>query len=176
MKLAPVLLLLTLVGGCDDMSDQPKSLDNRPGAGPSERAVPAGAVARGQLEDQAQLAERPPMGATLLARGEERYRIYCTPCHGLSGLGDGRVVQRGFPTPPAFTEPRLRAAPDAYLLKVIGEGHGLMYGYAARVAPADRWAIVAHLRVLQLSQHAELSQLPDALKQALQQTPEGPAQ
>ena len=170
MKIALVLLWLTLIGGCNDMSDQPKSLDNRPGPGPGERAVPAGTVARGQLEDQALLSQRPPMDANLLARGEERYRIYCTPCHGLTGLGNGRVVQRGFPSPPAFTDQRLRAAPDAYLLKTIAEGHGLMYGYAARVAPVDRWAIVAHVRVLQLSQHAELSQLPDGFKQTLKQT------
>ncbi|MDB5984168.1 MAG: hypothetical protein JWQ69_5183 [Pseudomonas sp.] len=174
MKVALLVVLLALVAGCDDMSDQPKTLDNRPGPGPNERAVPAGTVARGQLADQAQLAQRPPMDATLLARGEERYRIYCTPCHGLTGLGDGRVVQRGFPVPPAFTEQRLRAAPDAYLLNVIAEGHGLMYGYAARVPPADRWAIVAHLRVLQLSQHVEVTQLPEALRQTLQQTLEVP--
>jgi mono/diheme cytochrome c family protein len=168
MRAALLMLLLALCAGCDDMADQPKTLDNRPGPGPNQREVPAGTVARGQLEDQAQLSRRPPMDATLLARGEERYGIYCTPCHGLTGLGNGRVVQRGFPAPPAFTEQRLRDAPDAYLLKVIAEGHGLMYGYAARVAPADRWAIVAHVRVLQLSQHAQLSQLPEALRQTLE--------
>ncbi|MEB0040038.1 MULTISPECIES: cytochrome c [unclassified Pseudomonas] len=163
-----LMVALLLCGGCDDMSHQPKALDNRPTPGLRELAPPAGTVARGQLQDQATLSSRPPIDAALLARGEERYGIYCTPCHGLSGLGDGRIVQRGFSAPPAFTDERLRTAPDDYLLQVIAQGHGLMYGYGARVAAADRWAIVAHLRVLQLSQHADVSQLPPALLQSLE--------
>jgi len=168
MKTELLLTLILLCSACDDMSHQPKGLDSRPTPGLTNPTPPAGTVARGQLEAQAQLLDRPPMSEALLVRGEERYRIYCTPCHGLSGLGDGRVVQRGFPAPPAFTEQRLRDAPDTYLLQVIAEGHGLMYGYAARVAPMDRWAIVAHLRVLQLSQHAEVVKLPPVLRESVE--------
>jgi mono/diheme cytochrome c family protein len=173
MKRLCLVMLMLLGAACDDMSHQPKAIDSRPspvfGDNLTDRAPPAGTVARGQLENQAQLTERPAMDAALLARGQERYQIFCTPCHGFSGNGDGRVVQRGFSPPPAFSERRLREAPDDYLLQVIAQGHGLMYGYAARVPPTDRWAIVAHVRVLQLSQHAEFSQLPAALQKALQE-------
>lgn len=167
MKPLLIAVLMVFCSACDDMSHQPKALDNRPTPGLRELSPPTGTVARDELQRQAVLTDRPPMNQALLARGEERYGIYCTPCHGLSGLGDGRIVQRGFSAPPAFTDERLRAAPDDYLLQVIAQGHGLMYGYAARVAPTDRWAIVAHLRVLQLSQHAELPQLPPELQQSL---------
>lgn len=168
LLMAVLMVLIGLCGACDDMSHQPKALDTRPTPGLRELSPPAGTVARGELQHRARLVGRPSLDWKLLARGEERYGIYCTPCHGLSGLGDGRIVQRGFSAPPAFIDERLLSASDDYLLQVIAQGHGLMYGYAARVEPADRWAIVAHLRVLQLSQHAELSQLPSALQHSLE--------
>ena len=93
----------------------------------------------------------------LLLRGQERYDIYCLPCHSPSGDGDGPVVRRGFPAPPSYHEPRLVAAPDRHFYDVISDGHGVMYSYADRVAPADRWAIVAYIRALQLSQRAPLA-------------------
>ena len=96
----------------------------------------------------------------LLARGRERYDIFCTPCHGGAGHGDGLIVQRGYPRPPAFVEARLRAAPARYFYEVISNGKGTMLPYAAQVPPADRWAIVAYLRALQLSQGATLASLP----------------
>jgi mono/diheme cytochrome c family protein len=105
-----------------------------------------------------------PVTADLLARGREHYEIHCVPCHGYAGAGDGIVVQRGFPAPPAFAEPRLRAVPDDYLYEVITHGRGVMFGYASRVRPAERRAIVAYLRALQLSQHADLDALPTSLR------------
>ncbi|MGN6229008.1 MAG: c-type cytochrome [Dyella sp.] len=95
----------------------------------------------------------------LLARGQQRYEIYCAACHGLDGRGDGMVVQRGFPAPPTYHSERLRQAPDSHFYNVITHGYGVMYPYADRVAPRDRWAIVAYIRALQLSQHVPAAQL-----------------
>lgn len=169
---AGMMLLLALGGaGCDDMSRQHKAQDQAASTffadGKVDQAPPPGVVSREQAARDAELARRPPLDAALLARGAERYRIYCAPCHGLAGDGHGLVVARGFPAPPAFTEARLREAPDRHFMEVIANGYGQMYGYAARVPPADRWAIVAHIRALQLSQHAEAASLPDAQRRAL---------
>ena len=98
---------------------------------------------------------QPPTTGALLVRGQERYSIYCLPCHSPVGDGDGPVARHGFPHPPTYHQPRLRNATDAYLFDVITNGHGVMYGYADRVAPEDRWAIVAYIRALQSSQAAE---------------------
>jgi len=122
---------------------------------------------------QAAHAAQSPPSATgaLLLRGQERYSIYCLPCHSAVGDGDGPVVRRGFPHPPSYHEQRLREAPDRYLFDVITNGHGVMYPYADRVAPQDRWAIVAYIRALQLSQHAPVAQLPPALRERLAALP-----
>jgi mono/diheme cytochrome c family protein len=98
--------------------------------------------------DAAQAASAPDAAATL-ARGRERYAIYCAPCHGASGAGDGPVVQRGFPAPPSLALARLREAPDRHLFDVVTNGYGVMLPYADRVDAVDRWAIVAALRQLQ---------------------------
>lgn len=100
-----------------------------------------------------------PMTLSLLMRGQERYNIYCAPCHGYSGEGNGMVVQRGFPAPPSFHEPKLRAAADSHFYEVITHGYGLMYPYGGRVEAGDRWAIVAYLRAVQLSQHLPAARL-----------------
>jgi mono/diheme cytochrome c family protein len=100
---------------------------------------------------EASLASAPPhpVDAALLARGRDRFTIYCAPCHGALGRGDGPVVKRGFPTPPSYAIDRLRAAPDRHFYDVMTQGYGAMYSYADRVSPEDRWAIVAHIRELQ---------------------------
>lgn len=95
-----------------------------------------------------------------LMRGRERFGIYCAPCHGLAGDGNGYITLRGFPHPPTYHSDRLRAASDEHFFDVITHGYGVMYPYADRVAPDDRWAIIAYIRALQLSQHATLSSLP----------------
>jgi mono/diheme cytochrome c family protein len=110
----------------------------------------------------------------LLQRGQERYSIYCLPCHSPVGDGDGRVVRRGFPRPPNYHEERLRAAPDQHFFDVITHGYGVMHSYADRVPPQDRWAIVAYIRALQLSQHAEVAQMPPALRARLPVLAGGP--
>jgi mono/diheme cytochrome c family protein len=100
-----------------------------------------------------------PVTRALLQRGRQRYEIYCAACHGLDGRGDGMVVQRGFPAPPSYHSERLRQAPDSHFYNVITHGYGVMYPYADRVSPDDRWAIVAYVRALQLSQHVPAAQL-----------------
>lgn len=95
-----------------------------------------------------------PMTMALLRRGQERFAIYCTPCHGMLGDGDGMVVRRGFPRPPSYHIERLREAPDRHIYEVIRDGYGVMYPFADRIEPADRWAIVAYVRALQKSQGA----------------------
>lgn len=145
-------LLLGSLGGCDDMSVQPRQNAYSPQAGPA--AIPAGTV---EFEHREQTA--PAITMALLERGQERYRIYCIPCHSELGDGNGMVVQRGFPRPPSYHIDRLRAASSQYLYDVITSGHGVMYSFAERVRPADRWAIVAYIRALQRSQRASPADL-----------------
>lgn len=129
------------------------------------RVPPPHTVARGQLRDDEQfytgkigndLAATFPLPVTreVLKRGRERFEIFCAACHGYTGAGNGIIVQRGFPAPPSFHEARLVAAPPGHFVDVITRGYGVMYSYASRVAPADRWAIAAYIRALQLSEHA----------------------
>ena len=98
--------------------------------------------------------------AATLARGRERYDIYCSPCHARTGAGDGMVVRRGFKQPPSFHEPRLREAAVGYFFDVISNGFGVMPSYAAQIPVNDRWAIVAYVRALQRSQNAKLADVP----------------
>ena len=169
-----VLMMVALLAACrQDMNDQPKygplksSEFYRDGA--SSRTPPAHAVARGELHEDVVFytgkingkeftAALPmPLTPALLKRGEERFNIYCSVCHGRTGEGNGMIVQRGFPRPPSYADERLRNAPVGYFYDVITHGYGLMYSYAARVEPQDRWAIAAYIRVLQLSLHATLA-------------------
>jgi hypothetical protein len=110
-----------------------------------------------------------PLDRQVLSRGQERYRIFCTPCHGELGDGQGIIVKRGFTPPPSYTSQRLRDEPLGHFVQVITHGHGVMYSYAARVPLRDRWAISAYIRALQLSQHAMVSQLPSADKEKLRE-------
>ena len=174
----PLLLALALVAaaGCrQDMHDQPKDKPFRPSAffqdGRSARPLVEGTVARGALrEDEALdtgklgrdfVSEFPlPVTPQLLARGEQQFQVFCAPCHGRTGRGDGMVVQRGFKAPSSFHVERLRAAPIGYFYDVMTNGYGAMADYAAQVAPHDRWAIAAYLRTLQYSQYAPVGDVP----------------
>jgi mono/diheme cytochrome c family protein len=102
-----------------------------------------------------------PITAAVLARGQQRYNIFCAPCHGRTGKGDGMIVQRGMRQPPSFMEDRLRNAAAGYFFDVMTHGFGAMQDYAAQIPVEDRWAIVAYERALQFSQHAALGDVPD---------------
>lgn len=172
MKQLLLGLLMLTIAGCDGMEEQPRLVAQEPSVffadGKVNQAPPAGTVARGDAQWRATLAERPAMSKALLERGRERFDIFCSPCHGVAGDGQGTVVERGFPQPPDLASPRLATAPDEHLLAVIAEGYGIMYGYAARVRPADRWAIVAYIRALQLSRQASPGSLPAQDRAALE--------
>jgi len=131
----------------------------------ASRPLVEGTVARGLLKDDARfwtgkdgaalVAEIPvPVTKALLARGRERFNIYCSPCHSRTGDGTGMVVSRGFKQPPSYHIDRLRAQPVGYFFDVISNGFGAMPDYSAQIPPQDRWAIVAYVRALQLSRHA----------------------
>jgi mono/diheme cytochrome c family protein len=137
-----------MVHQAKDLPDQASGLFAN---GQVNQPPPAGTVARDAPERSRALTERPPLTAALLARGQERFAIYCTPCHGPNGDGDGLIVRHGFPRPPDFAEPRLVAAPASHVVEVITRGYGVMYAYADRIEPADRWAIAAYVRALQSS-------------------------
>ena len=173
LRLALLLPILLLGGGekiMQNMYDQPK-LETFEGSelfpdGKSARQPVAHTIAR---EDTP--VPQPPPTSALITRGQERFNIYCAPCHSQLGDGDGMVPQRGFPHPPSFHIPRLRQIPDQHIYDVITHGHGVMYPYASRVPPHDRWAIIAYIRALQLSQHIEVSALSEQDLRALEVKP-----
>jgi mono/diheme cytochrome c family protein len=161
--LACVALLVLAASSCDEMNHQPRydyaERSSLFADGKSLQAPPDGTVARDDPQWQAALHDRPSMTAALLGRGRERYGIYCAMCHDAAGYGQGEVPSRGFPAPPSLHIERLRTAPTSYFVDVITNGHGVMYSHADRVAPADRWAIAAYIRALQLSQDAPVAAL-----------------
>jgi len=111
----------------------------------------------------------------LLQRGQDRYRIYCTPCHGQLGRGDGMIVRRGYRQPPSFHIDRLRAQPAGYFFDVMTAGFGAMPDYADKLSVADRWAVVAYVRALQLSENATVADVPAARRGELSGTAPAPA-
>jgi mono/diheme cytochrome c family protein len=135
-------------------------------------------VARGMLRaDEAfytgrsggALVERAPVPVTpeLVERGRDRFNIYCTPCHGRLGDGEGMVVMRGFQRPTSYHIDRLREAPDGHFFDVMTHGQGAMSSYAARIAASDRWAVAVYIRALQLSQSAGIDDVPPAEREKL---------
>jgi mono/diheme cytochrome c family protein len=167
------LTSLVMLGGCDRMIDQPKRVGyevHRPEQALTEPwQPPPGTVA----QDSAPPPPPPVVTRALIERGRERFDIYCAMCHGPAGYGDGQVVQRGFPAPPSYHDERLRDTPNQHFYDVITNGFGLMYSYAQRVAPSDRWAIVAYIRALQASQHMPAAALTPEQRAQLPAT-EGP--
>jgi mono/diheme cytochrome c family protein len=190
MKLAfwGCLLLAFSCAACrQDMYNQPRtkpySASNFFSDGTSARPLPPHTVEYHQPEENQAyftglvsgtfVSELPaPLKLTpaLLARGRQRFDIYCAVCHGLSGDGNGQIVQRGFPAPPTYHSERLRNAPLGHFYDVITNGYGVMYSYASRVEPNDRWAIAAYIRALQLSQDAKAAELPPNEQKTLEQT------
>ena len=162
LALLPALALIA----CDNMANQPKRLPFELPEGSDaklHRLPPDGTVARDDVA-----VPMPALTLALLQRGRERFDIYCAPCHGRVGMGDGIIVQRGFPAPPSYHIDRLRQAPVQHFYDVITNGYGAMYSYAQRVAPADRWAIAAYIRALQQSQSAHLADVPAEKRSALE--------
>jgi mono/diheme cytochrome c family protein len=163
-----VLAIVLAVAGCDDQSmRQQKRFDTYAPAklwpnGSEAQPLPAGVVAQGDLARAKDVKDPPPVTDSLMRTGRKNFEIFCSPCHGLAGDGDGMIVQRGFPAPPSYYTDRLRAAPAQHFFDVITNGYGVMYSYAARVPPHDRWAIVAYIRALQVSRHARVAHVPQA--------------
>jgi len=185
LRVACVALGLASLTACDmhDMYEQPKDEPLQPSPffndDRSARSLVADTVARGELRTNEVfftgksgtnfVAQLPlPVTKDLLVRGRERYSIFCAPCHDQTGSGNGMIVQRGFRQPVSFQIPRLREAPVGYFYDVMSSGFGTMSDYAAQISPKDRWAIVAYLRALQLSQHATLADVPPEQRQKLE--------
>ncbi len=178
------ILLAALVSSCrQDMHDQPRHEPLEKSAffadGRSSRPRIPGTVALGELELDPHLTEGRVNGelATtfpftitreVLDRGRERYDIFCSACHGFSGSGDGMVVRRGMKQPPSLHVARLREAPPCHHYDAITRGFGAMYDHADRIQVRDRWAIVAYVRALQLSQGALVSELEERDRAALE--------
>jgi len=181
---ALIVVIAVSGAGCrQDMHDQPKYVPLRQSAffndARSARPLVEGTVARGQLREDDLLytgkvkgedATLFPMRVdeTLMARGQQRFNIYCAPCHGRTGQGDGMVVRRGYRRPPSIHQDRLRNAPVGHFFDVMTNGFGAMPDYAAQIKAEDRWAIVAYIRALQLSEHAVLADVPAADRSRIQ--------
>jgi mono/diheme cytochrome c family protein len=172
-----IVVVWALFGmGCrQDMHDQPKYIPLRESTfftdSRSARPLVEGTVARGHLRDdeltytgkvngQDATVFPSPVDATVMTRGRERFDIYCAPCHGRTGQGDGMIVLRGYRRPPSFHQDRLRSAPVGHFFDVITNGFGAMPDYATQIRAEDRWAIIAYVRALQLSEHAALTDVP----------------
>lgn len=149
MKARLTLVALLMLAGCDDESMDTQNRLKTYAKGDARLPV-EGTVAQGALERERETLEPPPVDLAFVERGQERYRIYCAPCHGLAGAGDGIVVARGFPKPKPFSDPAIMQASAKELVAAIGQGKGTMYSFSDRVEPRDRWAIVAYIRALQL--------------------------
>ena len=185
--LAAITLVLLLAGCRHDMQEQPHYIpfrlsnffpDQR-----SARPLVAGTVARGQLHADRYLNtgmignqvgnDMPyPVTGQVLERGRERYDIYCAPCHSRLGDGNGMIVQRGYRRPPSYHSDRLRKAPLGHFFDVMTNGFGAMPDYASQIQPADRWAIAAYIRALQLSQNAPASDVPAGTNMSRMKNPE----
>ena len=184
LVVSALVSVFALAGCRQDMHNQPKYIPLRESGffadGRSERALVPGTVPRGELREDTpyytglvgdQLVDTFPAPVTrdLLKRGQERYNIFCAPCHSELGDGSGMVARRGYLRPPSFHDERLRNAPLGHFYRVMTYGSGAMPDYAQQVSPADRWAIVAYIRALQLSQAAPASDVPEKDRPLLDQ-------
>jgi mono/diheme cytochrome c family protein len=177
-RVSALVILVALAGlGCrQDMHDQPKYKPYRQSEffadGKSMRPFVEGTVARGTLRDDSpyytgrgtdgEFVTELPVAATtdLLERGRSEFEVFCSPCHGRTGMGDGMIVQRGFKRPSSYHTDRLRQMPIGYHFDVATNGYGAMSSYASQVPVEDRWAIAAYIRALQLSQYAPATEVP----------------
>ena len=177
-----VAACLLTVSGCNytlrqDMANQPRQNPLSPSDffqdGRSERPILDNTVVRGSIENDTLAVPKEsnafplPVTMELLERGQDRYGIFCSPCHGLQGDGQGMVTLRGMKHPPTYHQDRLRNVPNGYLYDVITNGFGAMNGYSAQLVPKDRWAIVAYMRALQVSRNAHAADLPAEVREKL---------
>ena len=166
LALAPLLgLAASALAGCDmTMFQQPKYGTQAPAPlfadNTASQVPPEGTVAQGALAQEQAAIAPPPATPALLTRGRERFEIYCKPCHGIGGDGDGTVVARGFPRPPSYASAQVRNLTGAQIFGVITNGYGVMFPYGDRVAPQDRWAIVAYIRALELAHELGQAAVP----------------
>jgi hypothetical protein len=179
------LLIVGISFGChQDMYNQPKYKPLAPSTffanGESARPLPEGTIARGHMIDDSLLYTgkmhwQPvdlfpfPVTEAVVKRGQERFNIFCSPCHGRLANGEGMIVKRGFPHPPSFLTDSMRATPAGFYFDVITNGFGRMYSYAPSVPVKDRWAIIAYIRALQLSQRVKVAELTESERKLLEQ-------
>jgi hypothetical protein len=183
----PAILLIALsllfaVACRQQMADQPRYDPLESSAffadGQSARPLVPGTVARGELRDDDHFfmgleGNAPakifpfPVTREVLERGQERYDIYCSPCHARTGTGEGMIVQRGFTRPPSLHIERLRDVPPGHFFIVISRGLGAMPSYEKQISAHDRWAITGYMRALQLSRNAALADVPPDLRKQL---------
>jgi mono/diheme cytochrome c family protein len=182
---AAVVFAAAALAGCrQDMHNQPKAIPLRESMffrnGSSARPIVEDTVARGTLEDDTafftgktngkEIDALPfPLTADVLDRGQQRFNIYCSPCHDVTGSGRGMIVRRGYKQPPSYHIDRLRQIPIGHFFDVMTNGFGAMPDYRAQIAPRDRWAIAAYIRALQLSQHATAADVPADQRDKLSQ-------
>lgn len=181
---AVVFLMSLAAAGCNQkMDDEPRykplaASDFFPD-GQSARPRVRGTIFHGETDlggmpdgrrSDGELANTFPVPVTreLLSRGQERFDVFCSPCHGRLGNGDGMVVQRGFRAPPSYHIERLRQAPVGHFVDVMANGFGAMSSYSTRVPPGDRWAIAGYIRALQRSQYAAIADVPADNRQRLE--------
>lgn len=177
------LLTLALAGGCRQKMANAARYDPLEASdfftdGMSARPRVPGTVARGEITADpffdsgkrgGQIADGYPMPVTLelVNRGQDRFDIYCAQCHGRVGDGNGMIPARGYRRPPTFHTDKLRQAPTGHLFDVMTNGFGAMPPYRNQVSPQDRWAIVAYIRALQLSQNATVADMPETERRKL---------
>jgi len=184
IRAAGVFAAAFFFAGCSlkqDMAVQPKDRPLSPSDffndGRSERPLLENTVARGSVTENEMVVSKEsnsfplPVNQELLERGENRYKIFCTPCHGLQGDGNGMVVLRGMKHPPSYHEDRLRQVSNGYIYDVMTNGFGAMLSYSAQIPPRDRWAIVAYVRALQLSRNAKVADLPPDVREKVMHPP-----
>jgi len=184
------MLLLGAAGlfltGCElrqAMYDQPKLRPLQASEffknGMASQPLVDGTVPRGFLNDDAHLHDGVvngkvvdtfpfPITTEIVNRGQQRYNIFCAPCHDRAGTGNGMIVQRGFKQPPSYHIPRLQESSPGYFYSVIKNGFGVMSGYAPQIPVNDRWAIVAYVKALQLSQNAKIADVPESMRDQLE--------
>ncbi len=161
MKWTAPILLLCLLAACDDMNKQAKTPPDGDKSGQTAVTEP------GQLVAATPELPPPALTRTLVERGRDEFHAFCAPCHAERGDGRGMVVQRGFPAPPSFHTDQARALAPAEIYQVISDGKGAMYSFAARIRPADRWAVVAYVHALQQSRNARIEDAPADMRERM---------